>query len=320
MELRLINSERMRDLLHVQNKRRIAQLYEDAADEAMEIANNWLARTGINEHAEVFASEYYELEAQYRSYYNQINTEVGDTTTRSMDTVANTTRNEFLQKMYSNGLPQGSYLLNVPTSVVSSILNGTVYTSPDNLGDRAPNWGLSKGIWGTNESVIKNIHEIIAKGVALGQDTLTISKQLEIYVHPNARRPWDWSKVYPNSSATIDYNAQRLARTLVSHAYQQTFKEVGQYNPWASYYVWHSVFEVNRTCQVCMDMDGNRYAIGGMYGNSPYPDMPLDHPNGLCYWTYEIDTTIMAQQLAERTMGVAEYPEIDKYIEWLNNR
>ena len=52
-----------------------------------------------------------------------------------------------------------------------------------------------------------------------------IAKDLESYVRPNARLPWnlrmaDGKKIYKKQ---IDYNAQRLARTLVQHGYQQSF-------------------------------------------------------------------------------------------------
>ena len=35
-----------------------------------------------------------------------------------------------------------------------------------------------------------------------------VAKDLEIYVNPNARKEWDWCKVYPKTNKKIYYNEQ----------------------------------------------------------------------------------------------------------------
>ena len=69
----------------------------------------------------------------------------------------------------------------------------------------------------------------------------------------------------------VDYNAQRLARTLVQHAYQQSIVEVTLNNPFITSYMWIS--NGSRACEKCIEMDGNIYEKD---------QLPLDHPNGMC--------------------------------------
>ena len=64
-----------------------------------------------------------------------------------------------------------------------------------------------------------DIQYIVAQGIASQKSAFDIAKDLEKYVDPSAKKDWAWSKVYPGTKKVVDYNAQRLARTMVSHAY-----------------------------------------------------------------------------------------------------
>lgn len=317
MELRLFNSEKIRDLLTEQERRKIAKLYQDVGEEAGKILDQWVENNYLVYENEIPAYIYNDMEKDLLKRYQQINEEIAQDTARNMEQAARSTSQEFLNNLKAYGLPDGTYLVRTPRRVVENIINGTVYTSKDNLGDRASNWGLSSAIWGHSQETIQDIHKTIAYGKAQGWGSFEIAQALEGYVNPWARKAWDFGKVNPYIKKQVDYNAQRLARTLVVHAHQQAFKESGSYCPWLSYYIWHSVFEHGRTCPVCMDMDGNRYARDDDTSGT-YPALPLDHPNGLCYWTYEFNTTNMAEQLAQWTVAEdGEYPDIDRYINYL---
>ena len=65
-----------------------------------------------------------------------------------------------------------------------------------------------------------------------------------------------------------------------------------------------------RTCQVCMDRDGQHYKKG---------ELPLDHPNGLCTWAYVMeDLRNVAKRINEwRESPKGTYPEIDRFAETL---
>ena len=151
----------------------------------------------------------------------------------------------------------------IPKQAMEEILSGKLYK------DRL---GLSKRIWKYTQKFDKDIDYIIAEGIANKKSIYDIAKDLEIYVKPKSSKPWEWSKVYPNASKTVDYNAQRLARTAVSHAFQQAQKRSCQRNPFVTGIKWLTS-NSHRTCELCSSRNGVVYKID---------DVPLDHPNGMC--------------------------------------
>lgn len=317
MRLRLAKSEILRRQIVSKQNQEIFRRYSEAQSK-VNIASAKVTQKYGNTTPNIGA--YVELEKEARKTYGDIVRNTEKSIKADMNKMADTTAKEFSDWLVSYNVPYAKNIIKIPKSVVNNIINGTVYQKPDNLNDSSFNWGLSKAIWGDDKKTLNDIHNVIATGVRNGSSAYDIGKDLEKYVKPGAKKAWSWSKVYPNTKKIIDYNAQRLARTLVSHAYQQMFKEAGNFNPWIQYFVWNSAFEHGRTCQVCMDLDGQRFAKD-TDPNSPYPEMPIDHPNGLCWYTYEIDTTNMVDQLADWVNNPdASYPDIDAYMEYLKTR
>lgn len=161
-----------------------------------------------------------------------------------------------------------SYL---PNDIVQEIISGKLYEG---------RWTLSKALWSDKEKTLKDIDYIIAKGIAENKSAYDLAKDLERYVNPSARKAWDWSKVYPGTKKVIDYNAQRLARTMVSHAYQESFVRTTKNNPFIENYKWLTS-NSDRVCQICIERaESDHYGLGaGIY---PKDELPLDHPNGMC--------------------------------------
>lgn len=151
----------------------------------------------------------------------------------------------------------------IPNNVVQKVVSGKLYEGK---------WNLSKAIWSDNQKKLNDINSVVAKGIASNKSTYEIAKDLERYVNPNARKLWDWSKVYPGTSKKIDYNAQRLARTMVSHAYQESFVESTRENPFIDSYRWLASGG-DRMCEICAERDDKIF---------PKDELPLDHPNGMC--------------------------------------
>ena len=172
----------------------------------------------------------------------------------------------------------------IPNQVIANIQTGRLYRE---------DWTFSQAIWGIYNSTTGDVAKIVQMGMAQQKTAYEIAKDLEKYVDPNAKKPWDWSKVYPGVKKTIDYNAQRLARTMVSHAYQQSIIETAKINPWLNDYCieWRSAL-VERTCEICEKRHGKRYTVN---------NIPLDHPNGLC--TYILVFNKTSQQIADDIAG-----------------
>lgn len=189
---------------------------------------------------------------------------------------------------------EGAYSY-VPQDIVSLLSTGKLY------GD---GWTLSKAIWGESQKHADDINKIVAAGVAGNKSAYDIAKDLEKYVNPSAKKEWDWSKVYPGTSKKVDYNAQRLARTMVSHAYQQSLLASTKHNPFVTGYRWRSA-HTHRTCELCNERDGQVYSAN---------DLPLDHPNGLCTFLAELSGSLtdIADRLGDWANG-ADDPALDEW-------
>lgn len=149
--------------------------------------------------------------------------------------------------------------------VIKPILTGKLYKDRRSISDR---------IWDIGSGFEKDVQYIISRGLIEKKSAVELAKDLEQYVQEPAKRPTDWGKVYPNlRSKQVDYNAQRLARTSINHAYQTGTVRSSSLNPFIEGIEWQSALQHGRTCQLCMDRHGQVY---------PVDKVPLDHPNGLC--------------------------------------
>lgn len=204
--------------------------------------------------------------------------------------------NQFLNKAHLS--IKGAYA-HVPSEVVSSIQSGKIYKG---------NWTLSRAIWGADKKIQKDIRTIVAEGTAANKSAYDIAKDLELYVNPTKHKDWQWSKVYPGTSKRVDYNAQRLARTMVSHAYQQSVIQTTKDNPYIDGIKWLSQGG-ERTCDICKERNGKIY--------SPQ-NLPLDHPNGMCSYAPVVTKSFeqISKELAEKSSKEFNAnPEIQKWRE-----
>lgn len=198
--------------------------------------------------------------------------------------------------MASAGLSiRGAYSY-IPRQQMEIIASGKLY------GDK---WSLSQAIWKSGLRTKSDIQNVVAKGLAENKSIKDIANDLTKYVDPTARKPWDWGKVYPGTAQKVDYNAQRLARTMIQHAYQTSLVQQQQYNPFCKGIIWHSVGIHGRTCEVCEYRDGETF---------PVNELPLDHPNGLCYFEPALDDmNTIADRLADWAKGGSD-PDLDNYV------
>lgn len=190
-----------------------------------------------------------------------------------------------------------SMFVKIPQKAVNEILHGSAYK------DRK---GLSERIWQDTKKFNKDIDYIIAEGLTEKKSTYEIAKDLEKYVNINSKKDWEWSKVYPNSSKSVDYNAQRLARTSINHAFQQAQKRSCEKNPYVDGIRWISSNLHERTCELCRDRHNQVFKI---------KDTPLDHPNGLCTTVPEMNKSLeeIGKELGDWKNGKSN-PMLDKWF------
>lgn len=160
---------------------------------------------------------------------------------------------------------------NLSTVVVSLIVTGSVYG-----GSR--NWNLSDAVWKTTNRHQQDIYAAIARSIALGESPDRTADRIAKYLNPDYLFMDDAGHAYVHKS---DYAAQRLVRTLTTHAYQQAVISTTRSDPSCIGYRWHA--QGANACQLCQERDGMVFDKNSV---------PFDHPNGRCTIEPVYDTRI----------------------------
>ena len=186
---------------------------------------------------------------------------------------------------------------NIPQQVTDELMSGGIYKNFV---------GLSTKIWDYQKKYKRDISTIITQGISQQKSAFDLSKDLELYLRPEAKKPWNWGIVYPGCAQKVDYCAQRLARTSVSHAYQLSFQRTTQDNPFVEKYQWHSS-NSGRVCPLCRQRDGRLY---------DRDKLPLDHPNGMCVITAVISKSYdeIGAELGDWAAGESDNPALDRWL------
>lgn len=180
---------------------------------------------------------------------------------------------------------------------VNELLSGGIY---ENFA------GLSERIWNYRGSFDRDISEVLHRGILAKKPAFELARDLELYLNPSAAKPWDWNRVYPGVTRKVDYNAQRLARTSVTHAYQLALERSTRDNPFITKYQWLVSNSHARICDLCLSRDGKYFDKGSV---------PLDHPNGMCTIIPVLEKNYeeIASELADWANG-GENPALDRWL------
>lgn len=294
-EFKLGNAEKLRDRLTKEQEQEIVNTYKQVADKVKKklksIPDNGTATSALKKQQLQQLKKL--LDSEYKSMRDKIGKQIEQKAKETTQGPINAAK-EFAKKLGFVKL-EGSYA-SVPNDVISSIVTGQVYD-----GD----WSLSSALWKDVQHKQKDINKVIADGVSMNKSAFDIAKDLEEYVGPKAKKSWDWKKVYPGVSSKIDYSAQRLARTMPAHAYQQSLEATVKNNPFIDGYIWHSGTG-KRTCEICRERDGKFFAKG---------KLPMDHPNGRCTFITKGQSMMdISDRLADWVNGKSD-KGIDKYME-----
>ena len=290
------DAEAAKAAIMASQQKEIAKLYEDWADEIGERAKYYSHKSTAS--APVSERYYRELQKQLRQTSQEVSNEVYKKIKSNIYIVADAVVSDNVKWLESFGFSKDG--LNVafsyvPDEIVRNLITGQIYDS---------GWSLSSRIWGDNEQTLKDIYQVMAKGLAENKPIYEIAKDLESYVRPSAKLPWnlrmaDGKKIYKKQ---VDYNAQRLARTLVQHGYQQSFIATTQKNPFITEYIWRS--NGSRVCDLCKARDGVHYKK---------TELPMDHPNGMCTMEPAVADDMIDQLVNWFNGEDGTYPEIDEF-------
>lgn len=290
IQLDFSSAEEQRLRITQEQQEQIRGLYKQASEEI-----GRLAEQAPRVPSDALRQQYlHTLQGQINDQLRDVESQLNGTIRSSMTDVAQATVADAKAFLQGNGLPIKGAYSHVPADIVRSVATGQLYTG---------NWTLSRALWLDRIETQRDVQSVIAQGILQNKSAYDIAKELEKYVNPDARKDWDWSKVYPGTKKVVDYNAQRLARTMVSHAYQQAFVRTTQKNPFVSRYKWEAS-NSGRVCEICEERNGKLF---------DKDDLPLDHPNGMCTFTAVMDDLdTIGERLGDWASGKAD-PEIDAW-------
>lgn len=310
--LRYKTSEEVRESLTIDSLKRIKKSYEDLYNNITRQIN----ASGKNMQKQRLVLLQRELEDSIK----QLNDDIANNITNTMKTVSKQvtyeTRSYLKQMGFSDADINNAYFY-VPDQIVNNIITGNVYKAK---------WTLNDAIWGYNKNTHNTINNIIAMGTKENKSTYEIAKDLEKYVNPEARKPSrvirGW-RIDENGKKVkdkfyfgkVDYNAQRLARTLISHSYQQSIIRESKNDPFVKGIKWLTSNFHSRVCIICTERSQqNNYGLGtGVY---PKDRLPLDHPNGMCTFVTVMDDSMedIADMVGKWYQSpVGTFPDIDKF-------
>ncbi len=291
-----MDAEKARDAILDSQKKEIAALYDKWADEIGEKAKYYSHKSTAS--SVVSERQMLELQKQIRATSEQVSNEVYNKIKANLYMVSDSvvqSNNAWLTGLGFDGKTINAAFSSVPNNVVQNLVTGQIYEG---------GWNLSSRIWGDNEATLKDIYQVMAKGLTENKSIYDIAKELESYVRPGAKMAWnktasDGVKIFKKQ---VDYNAQRLARTLVQHGYQQSFIATTQKNPFVTDYIWRS--NGSRVCELCSVRDGQHFKK---------TDLPMDHPNGMCTMEPNVAEDMVDQLADWFNSPDGTYPEIDAF-------
>ena len=190
---------------------------------------------------------------------------------------------EFVNDKYNLNIEKEmlQFAYNTNSEVIGQIIQGNFYKD---------NKSLSERIWRYGDIYNKDIQYVLTKGLAEQKSYLEIIKDLEKYVNPNAKKDWDFSKVYPNlKNKRVDYNAQRLLRTSMTHMFRLQSDKKAIENPYVTKGKWNLSAEHHSRQVARFGPDICDEYAGKLFDKD---NIPTQHPNCLCYITYEIPKSL----------------------------
>lgn len=306
MALTLQDAAAARDAITAKQRWEIHDLYFQWAKEIGERADYWAKKQTSS--SVLLEQQARELRTMlYRSGYNLTEELCSGIKSNLYLTADSVVRNaaEWMSQFGFSEKGISASFVSVPDQVVRNLVTGNIYEG---------GWNLSSRIWGSTESTLADCYKLVAQGVAMNLPIADIARMLEGYVQPGAKKMWnpklpmlntlkgniEFKRIY---NKQVDYNAQRLARTLVQHSYQQSFVAVTKDNPFVEDYIWRS--NGSRVCPLCADRDGQHF---------PKDALPLDHPNGMCTMEPNVNRDAMIDQLANWINEPdGTYPELDEF-------
>ena len=280
----------------------VRNIYQSALDEI----SKDISKGGHKELRERFLIDY---KKELKGYLKQLDKDLYETSDKGIlkgSQLGIDMNNNITDEMFkTGGLDLGNHFnslfSSIQDNVIKDIISGNLYKD---------NKTLSSRIWNYSNNTGKDIQYIISQGIAQKKSAVDLASDLEKYVKRSAKRSIDWGETYPLlAGREVDYNAARLARTSINHAYQTASIQGSYNNPYIDGILWQSSNHSN-TCELCISRDGVIF---------DKDSVPLDHPNGLCTMIPHMtkDLKEIGREIRDWANGV-DNDSSEKIEEWFN--
>ena len=237
---------------------------------------------------------------------NQLNSQLNAIVKANIETssqIASTVENFYYKAITDNialSTMFNSMVLNTSRKTVLKLIQGGYYKDGTTL---------DKRIWNITRKNAKDIDTLIKVNVLRGANARTLAKQVDNYVNPLKRT--EAKTIVSGMSSKVSYQAQRLARTSITHSFAETTIENAKSNPFNKGIKWnlsasHSVRMHGKTDE-CDDYDSKVFKPN---------NIPLQHPNCMCYFTEENEDIDKAIKKLKAWSEGETNPKLDT---WYNN-
>lgn len=188
------------------------------------------------------------------------------------------------------------------TNITKQLISGKYYSDGLTLDQR---------LWNITKKNAKDIDTLIKINVSKGVNARELAKELDAYINPLKRiTP---KTLEAGMSKKISYNAQRLARTSLTHANTESYIQGAKMNPFCEGLKWNlSSSHYSRQVAKWGEDICDEYA-GRVFKPEEYP---IQHPNCLCYSTIE---TIPIEKARKELIEWVNGSSNKKLDNWLKN-
>lgn len=188
-------------------------------------------------------------------------------------------------------------------SIVKTLIAGEYYKDGKTL---------SKRLWNITKENGSKIDEFIKMNIASGANARKLANDLETLINPKKRLVTNNFKA-GFDSYKVSYQAQRLARTSITHAATETQIQNAKKNPFDKGLKW------NLSASHGARMHGKQDECDDREGKVYKPnETPLQHPNCMCYFTEEVADIDDAIARINKWVDGGEDKELDKWCEGFN--
>lgn len=257
--------------LTMKQEKELLQIYIDMADQISHEIK--LSRTNVNDK---YLKELYKIT---QSYIGTLNIQLNKTIKANIETssqIAATMEHAYYDSVVDDEklkLLFNRSVINIASKTVKNLIKGNFYSDGKSLDMR---------IWNLTQDNAKDIDKLIKINIGRGANARKLAEQLDDYINP--LRTLNAKTLEVGMNKSVSYQAQRLARTSITHSFTETTIGNAKTNPFNLGLKWNlSSSHYDRQVKkwgpdICDDYDGRVFK----------PDeYPLQHPNCLCYPTYE---------------------------------